>query len=191
MNILVGSLAFLSALVLTATAVSLFALRRAYALTHELNRRHHESPPAPARGRDGQPARYSRSLDGPGSRTAANPIRSGARPGLPASCLQSHPSLAGVAHAPAWGVGRADRHCALAAAPGSGPAAQGAPHRDQQRVKASPGSLRQLVNVPWNQRRAASWRGRPAAQSALSGKLRQCSLDSTTRHLGASAQSRS
>ena len=48
MNILVGSLAFLSALVLTATAVSLFALRRAYALTHELNRRHHESPPAPA-----------------------------------------------------------------------------------------------------------------------------------------------
>lgn len=48
MNVLLGTLALLSALVLTATAVSLFALHRAHALLCEVKRRAAE--PAPASG---------------------------------------------------------------------------------------------------------------------------------------------
>jgi hypothetical protein len=46
MNLMLGTLAILSALVLTGTAVSLFALHRAYALLREVKRRADEPPPA-------------------------------------------------------------------------------------------------------------------------------------------------
>ena len=48
MNFVVGALAILSAVVLTAAAVSLFALHRAHVLLAELKRRQSEPAPAPA-----------------------------------------------------------------------------------------------------------------------------------------------
>jgi len=48
MNVLVGALAFLSALVLTGTAMSLLALQRTRVLLRELNRRPGAAPSAPA-----------------------------------------------------------------------------------------------------------------------------------------------
>ena len=87
MNLVIGTLAVLSALVLTGTAVSLVALHRAQALLRDLERGRSEAPPAP----DADPGQELRNaIEGLAAQvhdlqrapSAATPDPAVARPGL-------------------------------------------------------------------------------------------------------------